>query len=374
MGMTAASNTNQGPGSQAVETALRILKGAVAAKASDVHLRAGIAPLVRIDGELCPLEHPPLPESFVESTVQSMAHWAKVEPSRMEGMQLDFSVGVPDIGRFRVHMYRQGGSMAAVLRRVPHPIPDFPALRLPPVVKQISVQTHGLVLVTGATGNGKSTTIASMLQYMNEHAARHVVTLEDPIEYVFEDKMSSFSQREVGRDMDSFAQGLEGVLREDPDVLFIGEIRRVEEFDVALNAAESGRLVLSTFHSSDCVRAVQRAVQFYPSDQQDSVRARLADSLTGIIAQRLVPKRGSRSRVLATEVLTRAPTAQECIRDGNRLRGLTAALASSTSEYGSHAFDQVLTQMVKDKVITIETAKAHATSPADLIRNLKVQR
>jgi len=359
---------------RATDAGVRILKGAVAAKASDVHLKAGSPPIVRIDGEICPLDHPKLSAPFVDSFIALLAATAGVDPEKLGRPQFDFSVVVPDTARFRAHVYRQSGSLAVALRRLPHPIPDFATLRLPPVIKRITTAQRGLVIVTGATGQGKSTTIAAMLEYMNQTLPRHVVTLEDPIEYVFEPQQASFSQREVGSDVDSFAQGLDGVLREDPDVVFVGEVRTLAEFDVALNAAESGRLVLTTAHSADAVKALARAIALYPQDARDATRNRLADTLAAVIAQKLLPRRGSRDRILVTEVLTMSPTVQDCIRDSARLRAVTAALDAATHEYGSHSFDQQLLMLVRDGIITLDTAKAAATSASDLVRSLKVTR
>lgn len=360
--------------SHALELALRILKGAVAAGASDVHLKADAPPLVRIDGELCPLEHPPLPEELVDAAVTALGSWAGVSRDRLGRQQVDFSCAVPGVARFRAHAYRQNGTGALALRRIPDPIPDFAALRLPPIAKRIALAGRGLVLVAGATGMGKSTTIAAMLEYVNQNAARHIVTLEDPVEFVFDDKRSSFSQREIGRDVDSWALALDGVWREDPDVLFIGELRNVEEFDVALNAAESGRVVVSTCHAADAARTIVRMVNLYPPEFRESARARLADCLHAIIGQRLVTRRGSRDRILATEVLTTSPTVQDCIRDAARTRSMPSVLEAGTHEYGSHSFDQTLAGMVRDGLVTVDTAKAAATSPSDLVRSLRITR
>ena len=353
---------------------LRILRGAIAAQASDVHLKATQKPRVRIHGQLCPLDHPELSEETVQTAVGALASLARITADRLSGKQVDFSCEVPDVGRFRVHAYRQSSTVAAALRYIPSTIPDFTALRLPPVVKRIASVERGLVLVTGATGNGKSTTIAALLEFINQKYPRHVVTIEDPVEYVFRDNVASFSQREVGRDVDSFQQGLEGVLREDPDVLFVGEIRTQDEFSIALNAAESGRLVISTFHSSDVERAISRMVHFYPGEYRDAIRHRIADVIAGVVSQRLIPKNQATEKILITEVLTRSPTVIECVRDPARGRGLAAALEAGNAEYGSHSFDQTLAAMVKDKLIAMDTAKANARSANDFMRGMKLMR
>jgi twitching motility protein PilT len=356
------------------ELVLRILRAANTLAASDVHLRSGAPPLVRLDGDLRPLKHAPLNDHQVERAVSTLAGSAGVPPEKLTGMQADFSFKLPDGSRFRGHMYRQAGTPALVLRRIQSPIPDFASLRLPPIVKRVALADRGLVLVVGATGNGKSTTIASMMEFVNQNACKHIVTLEDPVEYVFQDHLSSFSQREVGRDVLSYDQGLLGVLREDPDIVFLGEIRTPEALEVAMNAAESGRLVLSTTHSQDTARTIARLVNMVPNDFRESLRSRLADVIVGIVAQRLIARKNSKSRILCTEVLTASPTVRDCIRDQTRFRGLTAALEAGTNEYGSHSFDQMLVAMVRDGLITPETAQASATNPADLVRNLKIMR
>lgn len=356
------------------ETIMRIMRAAAKLGASDVHLRALAPPIVRLEGELRPLNHPPLTDAIVQGAARALAEGAGVPPEKLKLMQLDFSCVLAGAGRFRAHMYRQSGSTALVMRRIQDPIPDFATLRLPAVLKRIAMAERGLVLVVGATGNGKSTTIAAMLQFINQTVSKHIVTCEDPAEFIFTDQMSTFSQREVGRDVDSFEMGLHGALREDPDVLFIGEIRTTEAMEIALNAAESGRLVISTSHAQDSARTIQRMINLYPLDFRESARGRLADVIVAIVAQRLVQRKNARSRVLCTEVLTGSPTVKECIRDPARFRGLNAAIEAGLHEYGSHTFDQMLIAMVRDGLVAPETATAAATNPSDLMRNLKVTR
>lgn len=372
--MDARDEGNQEARLRNLEAALRILRGAVAAKASDVHLKAACAPRVRIRGQVIPLEHPPLSPELVSTLLQSLAGVAGVDPVRWQNKQVDFSCEVPDLGRFRVHAYRQNGHWAGVLRYVRKSIPDLGALRLPAVVKRIAQAERGLIMVTGATGNGKSTTIASLLEHINQKLPKHIVTLEDPIEYVFQDNIASFSQREVGRDVDSIQQGLEGALREDPDVLFVGECRTLSEFEVALHAAESGRLVITTFHATDVERALARVIAMFPNERQDQARNRLADVLQAVISQKLLPHKGSNDLILCTEVLTRSPTVIDCIRDAQRLRAITAALEKGTNEYGSHSFDQIMMGLVRDGVLALETAKAHVHSANDFVRAMNLSR
>lgn len=363
-----------GPAGDPADAVLRILRFAAKLGASDIHLRAGTAPMVRLDGEIRHLKHARLTVEFIDLAITALAASAGVGPDALQGMQTDFSCIVDQAGRFRAHMYRQAGTTAVVLRRIQDPIPDFATLRLPPVVKRIAMADRGLVFVVGATGNGKSTTVASMLEYINQNATKHIVTFEDPQEFVFRDAYSTFSQREVGRDVASFEAGLQGVLREDPDVIFIGELRTVQSLEIALSAAESGRLVVSTCHSPDSSRTIARIVNMYPVDQRDSVRNRLADALVGVIAQRLLPRLHSRARVLVSEVLTSSPTVRDCIREVALFRGLNAALSAGTHEHGSHSMDQMLISMVRDGVIALEVAQAAATQPNELLRSVKAVR
>lgn len=367
-GLTTASESQPPMG----ETLVRILKGSVAAGASDVHMRAGHAPIVRLEGVLRPLEHPPLTGDFIEGARDLLARHAGYDDDRLSRRQGDFAVEVEGVGRMRVHFYQQAGTAALVLRTIPNPIPDFAVLRVPPVVKRVVSIDRGLVLVTGATGNGKSTTIASLLERVNQERSKHIVTIEEPIEFMFQEHRSTFSQREVGRDVDTIEDGLIGALREDPDWIFVGEIRTQRAFEVALTAAEAGHVVVSTLHAQDSARAIQRMIQFYPEELQNGVRERIADVIGSIVSQRLIPKRGARERVLATEVLMKSPTVTDCIRDPQRFRGLTQALESGSSEYGTQSFDQQLVGMVRDGIVTPESARAAATNPNDLVRALKM--
>jgi twitching motility protein PilT len=360
------------PIDRALPLLVRILKGAISANGSDIHIKADAVPRVRVEGRLYQLEHPALSCEVVNACVQALTQLAGLSELRANAKQLDFSCEIEDAGRFRVHSYLQRGTRALAFRHIPFPVPDFAALRLPAVIKRIATLDRGLILVTGATGNGKSTTIASILDYINSNLERHVVTLEDPIEYLFDDQKSYFSQREVGRDVESIQKGIEGALREDPDMVFVGEVRTLPEFEIALSAAESGRMVVTTFHSSDVIRTVSRMINLYAPEFQEAARNRIADALGAIISQKLVPRRGTNANVLVTEVFTRSPTAIECIRDPGRLRGLTAALEAGTHMYGSHSFDQILKLMVRDELISLDTARAAAHNSNDFVRNLQL--
>lgn len=352
----------------------RILKGSLHAHASDVHLRAQRPPTVRLEGQLRRLDHPDLSDIEVDQMTHTLATYAELPTHRLKERQCDFACEVPGVGRFRIHAYRQNMSRALVMRAIPSPIPDFATLRIPPVVKRLSALRRGLILVTGSTGNGKSTTIASLLERVNQEYPRHIVTIEQPIEFLFEEAQATFSMREIGRDVDDTEAGLLGALREDPDWIFVGEIRTAEEFEIALGAAEAGHVVISSLHAQDSMRAIQRMIHFYPEGHRDALRHRLADAIAAIISQRLVVRRGAPERILASEILMRSPTVQDCIRDPNRLKSLSKALEAGASEYGTHTFDQQLFRLVRDGVIEVDTARAAATNPNDLVRALKMNK
>ncbi len=356
-------------------TLIRILRGAVAARASDVHLRVDASPIVRLAGDILPLEHPPLTAKQAASFSRILTERAGISPERASRDQLEFSVELEGAGRFRVHLYRQRGSHAAVMRHIPSTVPDLAALRLPPVVKPIVAERAGLVVVTGATGNGKSTSIASMLQHLNQTARRHVVTLEEPIEFLFRDDRCTFSQREIGVDVATMADGIAGALREDPDVLFVGEARTSEELDLVLSAAETGVLVFVTMHATDSLEAIQRIIHSYPSDFRAAARDRIASTLVAIIAQKLLPLRGSeRDRMLVTEVLRTFGMVRECIREVGRFRTLPQVLNQGASEHGTHSFDAQLVQLVRNHVIELDVARGAARNPKEIGRAVTVSR
>jgi len=358
-----------------VDMALRrILKGSLHAGASDVHLRARKPPMVRLEGQLHRLEHPDLDADQVAHMTALLAAWAGVDEARLARRQCDFACEVGSVGRFRVHAYRESSCAALALRAIPNPIPDFATLRIPPVVKTLAGLQRGLILVGGATGNGKSTTVASLLERVNHEHPRHVVTVESPVEFLFEERQATFSLREIGRDVDDTESGLLGALREDPDWIFVSEIRTASELELALGAAAAGHVVISTLHASDATRAIHRMIHLYPEGRRDAVRHRLADSLASIICQRLVVRRGSPERILAAEVLMRSPTVSDCIRHENRLKGLSKALEVGASEYGTQTFDQQLLRYVRDGVIELDTARAAATNPNDLARAVSLRR
>ncbi len=348
----------------------QILKLALQAKASDVHLRADHVPMMRVGSGLAPITKDPM----AKEVIRMISDWmtpAKIRDKAVDLDQVDFSAEWQGTSRFRVHRFRSRGEPALVLRLIPLKIPEFAELRLPAAVKQMAELDRGLLLVTGATGMGKSTTIASLIHHICSQHTRHVLTIEDPIEFVIPPSRSIVSQREVGQDVADFSTGLWSALREDPDVIFIGEVRDVETVRVALQAAETGHLVISAIHTIDVTSTVEHLINMFPSSEQGAARLRLAEVLQGVLSQRLIPAKGTHRRVLATEVMLRAGGIQECIRKPERTRSLVERIAHSVPD-GMQTFDQDLRRLFEAGVIELEVARAASSSPADFARNLQV--
>jgi twitching motility protein PilT len=277
----------------------------------------------------------------------------------------DCSWGAPGLGRFRVNILRQRGTPMAVMRVIPIDIPNFESLRLPPVLAAIAQAERGMVLVTGVTGSGKSSTLAAMVGYINNSRKKHVITLENPIEFLHRDINCSITQREVGSDTSTFDQGLKSALREDPDVIMIGEMRDTTTIDTAMKAAETGHLVLSTLHTTNAVQTISRIVAVFPPHEQEMVRIRLAENLVGVVSQRLLPRKDGRGRVVAAEVMVVTGTIQDAILDGDKLHEIYDLIADGKEQYGSQTFDQNLRDLVEADLVSYEVAKAAANNPAD---------
>jgi twitching motility protein PilT len=342
-----------------------IIQAAVQRGASDLHIKAGDVFRARINGALVPLTKQRLtPE-------QTRAIALKLIPNdrdraRLDDIQdYDCSWGMAGVGRFRVNIMRQRGSIMVVMRVIPFEIPTFEQLGLPPVLTQIAGNDRGMVLVTGVTGSGKSSTQAAMLGYMNLNMRRHIVTLENPIEFLHRDINCSISQREVGIDTDSFRVGLRAALRQDPDVILIGEMRDTESIDIALKSAETGHLVISTVHTRDAAATIARLVAVFPPDEQQVVRLRLAEQLQAVVSQRLLPHRDGKGRVLATEVMVVTGTIRDCIVDPSRTEEIREHVAEGRTTYGSQTFDQALMELVQNDKVDYAVAKAAATNPGD---------
>jgi twitching motility protein PilT len=343
----------------------RIIATAVQRGASDLHIKAGDVFRARIHGALVPLTKQRL------SPEQTRAIALQLIPRDRDRAQIDelndydCSWGIPGVGRFRVNILRQRGSFMIVMRVIPFEIPTFEGLGLPPVLEKITSNERGLVLVTGVTGSGKSSTQAAMIGHMNQHMRRHVVTLENPIEFLHRDLNCSITQRDVGIDTDSFRVGLRAALRQDPDVIQIGEMRDAETIDIALKAAETGHLVISTVHTRDAASTISRLVATFPPEEQQMARLRLAESLQAVVSQRLLPSKDGKGRVLAAEVMVVTGTIRDCIADPERVEEIREHIAEGRTTYGMQTFDQCLMELVQADRLDYSIAKAAATNPGD---------
>jgi twitching motility protein PilT len=347
-----------------------VLQRMIQQNASDLHLKVGRPPVLRINGDLSTLDVPPLrPEDLKVLAEQIMT--PKQVKEFAENKEADFAIGVPGIGRFRVNVYQQRGTIAYALRAVPYQVKTVTELNLPAVVEQVAMKPRGLVLVTGVTGSGKSTALAAMIQHINETRHANVITIEDPIEFLHRDNKSSINQREVGADTGSFSVALRRVLRQDPDVILIGEIRDLETLEVALKAADTGHLVFSTLHTTDATQTINRVISFYAPHQQAEVRFTLASALSAVISLRLVPRADGKGRVPAVEILVNTAAVSDQIRDMTKSLNIPDLIKEGTVQYGMQTFDQSLMQWHKKKVISFEQAMFYASNPSEFA--LRVQ-
>jgi twitching motility protein PilT len=343
----------------------RVLNAARQLGASDVHLKAGLPPIFRIKGELRTVRDVPAltREAIATFAVHMMSD--KQRADFEEHLDIDLAYGTPDGVRYRVNLFQQRGSVGMVLRLIPPEVPDFSRLNLPQVVLDLTDTERGVVLVTGATGSGKSTTLAAMIDHVNQKHAYHIVTVEDPIEYTFRDKRSVINQREVGFDTMSFARALRAALRQDPDVILVGEMRDFETCQIALTAAETGHLVLSTLHTVDATETINRIISMFPNQQQNQARLSLAAVLRGVVSQRLLPRADGKGMVPALEVMVNTERVRELIENAERTREIKDAIAEGLHPYGMMSFDQSLASLVKQRLVTYEEAVKHSTSPSD---------
>lgn len=352
----------------AQEAIQRLLKTMLERGASDLHLRSGSPAYLRIDGRLVPVDGARFNAEQLTSMIEDMLSNRQKTLFR-EKFEIDFSFSAPGIGRFRCNGYREKGRPAAVLRRVSSQIPDFEALGLPPSLKTLADQKWGLVLVTGPTGHGKSTTLAAMIEYINQTQACHIVTIEDPVEYVYEGKKSIISQRELGSDTLSFAEALKRALRQDPNVILLGEMRDLETVETALTAAETGHLVLSTLHTSGAVQAAARIVDLFPPHHQVQARVQLANVLRGAISQRLLPRSAGSGRVPACEVLINTGLVKKAILDNDSAELLGAMRQGAY--YGMQTFHQSLLKLLNEGIVKLEDALEAASNPDELMMAVK---
>ena len=342
-----------------------LLKAVVAKKASDLHLKVGNNPTVRVDGHLEPLD-PNLKLSQEDVVAIAFSIMNNQQKQRFkERSELDLAYSAPGLGRFRVNVYQQRGTVNLVFRAVPTKILTIQELHLPAVIEKMAAETRGLILVTGTTGSGKSTTLASIIDQINRTRTENVITIEDPIEFLHRDRKCLVSQREIGADTESFSVALRSALRQDPDVILVGEMRDFETISTALVAAETGHLVLSTLHTIDATETVNRIISVFPPYQQKQIRLQLAGILKGVISQRLVPRADGQGRVPAVEVMVATQTIKESIIDPEKTRRIHDVIAAGTSQYGMQTFDQSLAALCREKLISQEEALRWCSNPDD---------
>ena len=340
-----------------------LLKAATDRGASDLHLKVGSHPVVRVDGRLMPLtaEKRLMQEDTIAMAFSIMS--ARQKQKFKDNFEIDMAYSVPGLGRFRCSVFQQRGTVGLVLRVIPVRILTIKELLLPPVMEVIASERRGLILVTGTTGSGKSTSLAAMIDYINSTRTEHIMTIEDPIEFLHRDKKSLVNQREVEVDTKTFSFALRSALRQDPDVILVGEMRDYETIETALHAAETGHLVLSTLHTLDATETVNRIISVFPPHQQKQIRLQLASVLKSVISMRLVPRADGKGRVPAVEVLRSTAYIRDCVENKEKTKMIRDAIAAGTSQYGMQTFDQSLFRLYKADLISFEEALRQATNP-----------
>jgi twitching motility protein PilT len=340
-------------------------------RASDIHLRAGHAPLVRIGGSLIRWDHvAPMTADYLDALslrLLSPAHQERLQTK----LEVDVAWQAPGVGRVRASVFRQRGTIAVSMRLIPSVVPSLEELGLPPAVIDLAKETRGLVLVTGVTGSGKSTTLAALVDLINRTRPEHILTIEDPIEFVHQDSMAVVTQREIGFDTPSYASGLRSALRQDPDIILIGEMRDPETIETALTAAETGHLVFSTLHTLDAPETINRIVSAFPPHQQQQLRHQLASVLRASISQRLLPRADGSGRALAAEVLVATPYIKDCVEDPDKTSLIRDAIVNGVSQYGMQSFDQAILKLVHEGTVTIEEAMRWVTNVEEFKMRLR---
>jgi len=341
-------------------------------RASDIHLKVGQPPLLRIDGELVPLkDYSEMDASEIAKTAYQIMSERQRERFLRE-MEIDMGYGISGLGRFRVNIFQQRGTIAVALRVIPFGIKGFEELNLPvEVMERIANEGRGLVLLTGTTGSGKSTTLAALIDHINRTRRSHIITIEDPIEFLHRDYKGIISQREIGTDTDNFAQALKMALRQDPDVILVGEMRDFETIETAILAAETGHLVLSTLHTLDAAETVNRIVAVYPPYQQKQIRLQLAGILKGVVSQRLLPRADGMGRVPAVEIMTSTARIRDCIVDKEKTLEIHEAISEGHATYHMQTFDQSLMSLLRRELITYDEALRHSSNPDDFALRVK---
>jgi twitching motility protein PilT len=347
----------------------QLLQYAVDRKASDLHVKVGGPPFIRVNGRLEQTPFPPMDAAECERACIGMMNDDHAQIFRTRG-EVDFAYSTPGLGRFRVNVFRQRGSVGMACRRVLPGAPEFETLGLPPVVRTLADEHRGLILVTGPTSSGKTTTTGALIDHINATRAGHILTIEDPIEILHPDRMAIVNQREIGQDTQEFSSALRAAMRQDPDVIFIGEIRDPETVKAALQAAETGHLVISTLHTTDVTETINRIIDFFPPHQQMQIRVSLAGSLKGVVSQRLLPRKDASGRIPAVEVLVMNGRVRDLILDPDKTHMIHDIVAES-SFYGMQTFDQALLSLYRAGLVALDEAMAAATNPHDFQIMLK---
>lgn len=345
----------------------QLLEDMVKANASDLHLKVGSPPMMRIDGTLTPCgEEAMKPEDTMQVAQELISSNRRLKIPDIGSV--DFSYSIPGVARYRVNVFHQRGTISLVMRLVKFTVPPFESLGLPPSVKDIAKNDRGIVIVTGVTGSGKSTTLASIIDYINENRFAHIVTIEDPIEFLYRDKKCIINQQELGLDFETFADALKRALRQDPDIILIGEMRDRDTIRAAITAAETGHLVLSTLHTMDATQTVDRIMKYFDNDEQDLIRMQLSLNLRGVLSQRLLKKASGKGRVPAVEVLIGTPIIQKLILEG-RTKEIKGAITNRDS--GMQSYNQAMVDLVKAGTVTKEEALNYVDNPLAFERNLR---
>ena len=346
-----------------------LLKEVVQYRASDLHISAGLPPVIRVDGNLLRTKYPPYTPEGVEELLFPMLN-NEQRRTLEQTWELDMSYGLKDLGRFRVNIYKNRGTYAAAFRTINSVIPSFESLGLSDVVRSITERPRGLILVTGPTGSGKSTTLASMIDYINETRSEHILTIEDPIEFVHKSKKSVIHQRELGQDTRSFANALKSSLREDPDIILVGEMRDIETIGLALTAAETGHLVFGTLHTSSAAQTIDRIIDVFPEGQQQQIRVQLGGCLEAVFAQTLLPRiqedGTQKGRVMAQEILVKTNAVANMIREGKSAQIYSAI--QTGGGFGMQTLEAALAELYKKKLVTAEDALSKSQRPDELRR------
>jgi len=348
----------------------RVLQKMVELKSSDLHVKVGTKPTARVNGELVVIDEPPPTQQDLEAVVDQILT-PKQKRAFEETREVDFAFGVTGLARFRSNFYQQSGTFAMVFRQVPATIPAFEELNLPTVIEDLAGKPRGLILVCGTVGSGKSTTLAAMVDSLNRRDSRNVITIEDPVEFLFRDKKCTISQREIGLDTASFSEGLKHILRQDPDVILIGEIRDPETMRIALMAADTGHLVLSTLHTIDAPQTINRVISFFPPHEHAEIRFMLASTLQAVVALRLIPRSDAQGRVPAAEVMTVTATIREYLLDAEKTSLIKNVIAEGAAQYGMQTFDQAIMKLYTEGKISIENALRYCSNPTEFELRIK---